>query len=81
MNNWNKKNVKNINNWQITCASDAEEFFYEDTNEVVPEGEAIGIEVEESNNIVPLRPLNVPAILIPKFLITNFTLEPVSVTA
>jgi hypothetical protein len=51
MNNWNKKNVKNINNWQITCASDAEEFFYEDTNEVVPEGEAIGIEVEESNNI------------------------------
>jgi hypothetical protein len=51
MNNWNKKNVKNINNWQITCASDAEEFFYEDTNEVVPEGEMIGIEVEESNNI------------------------------
>jgi hypothetical protein len=50
-NNWNKKNVKNINNWQITCASNVEEFFYEDTNEVVPEGDAVGIEIEEENNI------------------------------
>jgi len=50
-NNWNKKNVKNINNWQITCASNVEEFFYEDTNEAVPEGDAVGIEIEEENNI------------------------------
>jgi hypothetical protein len=50
-NNWNKKNVRNVNNWQITCASDVEEFFYEDTNKVVPEGDAIGIEIEEANSV------------------------------
>lgn len=50
-NNWNKKNVKNINNWQITCASDVEEFFYENTNEVVLEGDAVGIEIEEENSV------------------------------
>jgi hypothetical protein len=50
-NNWNKKNVRNVNNWQITCASDVEEFFYQDTNKVVPEGDAVGIEVEEVDSV------------------------------
>jgi len=50
-NNWNKKNVRNVNNWQITCASDVEEFFYQDTNKVVPEGDAVGIEIEEVDSV------------------------------
>ena len=50
-NNWNKKNVKNINNEQVIYASDVEEFFYEETNKVVPEGDVVGVEIEESNNI------------------------------
>lgn len=49
--NWNKKNVKNINNWQITCASEVEEFFYQDTNKAVCEGDAVGIEIEEGNSV------------------------------
>lgn len=40
-----------MNNWQVVCASDAEEFFYEGSDEVVPEGDAVGIEIEEANNI------------------------------
>lgn len=32
---------------QIMYASDYEEFYYEDTNEVVPEGEPVGIEWDE----------------------------------
>ena len=33
---------------QIMYASDYEEFYYEDTNEVVPEGEPVGIEWDET---------------------------------
>lgn len=47
----NNKQISNMNNWQVVCASDEEEFFYEDTNEVVPQGDAVGIEIESSNNI------------------------------
>jgi len=40
-----------MNNWQVTCASDAEEFFYEGSDEVVPEGDAVGIEIENANSV------------------------------
>ena len=34
-------NMKDTNNWQIMCASDAEEFYYEGTDELVNEGDAV----------------------------------------
>ena len=36
---------------EIMCATDFEEFFYEDTEEVVPEGEPIGVDVETENGV------------------------------
>jgi hypothetical protein len=50
-NNWNKKNVSNVNNWQVTCASDVEEFFYESSDKVVTEGDAVGIEIENEKSV------------------------------
>ena len=47
----NNKQIRNMNNWQVVCASDAEEFFYEGSDEVVPEGDAVGIEIEQANNV------------------------------
>ena len=47
----NNKQIRNMNNWQVICASDEEEFFYEGTDEVVPQGDAVGIEVENENGI------------------------------
>jgi hypothetical protein len=35
----------------IMCASDTEEFFYTKTNEVVPEGEPIGFDMEDNGAI------------------------------
>ena len=46
-----KKEIKNMNNWEIICASDIEEFFYQETNEGVPEGDAVGIEVEDADSV------------------------------
>lgn len=40
-----------MNNWEIICASDIEEFFYQETNEGVPEGDAVGIEVEDEDSV------------------------------
>ena len=36
---------------EIMCATDFEEFYYEDTEEVVPEGEPIGVDVETENGV------------------------------
>jgi hypothetical protein len=47
----NIKQIRNMNYWQIACASDAEEFFYEGSDEVVPEGDAVGIEIENENSV------------------------------
>ena len=44
-------NMKDTNNWQIMCASDAEEFYYEGTDELVNEGDAVGIEVDNGNSL------------------------------
>ena len=35
----------------IVCASEHEEFFYKDNDEVVPENESVGVEVEYSDRI------------------------------
>ena len=35
----------------IMCASDLEEFFYTKTNEVVPEGEPIGFDMENEDGV------------------------------
>jgi len=44
-------NMKDTNNWQIMCASDIEEFFYEGSNEIVSEGDAVGIEIDNGNSV------------------------------
>ena len=44
-------NMKDTNNWQIMCASDAEEFYYEGTDELVNEGAAVGIEVDNGDSL------------------------------
>ena len=35
----------------IMCATEYEEFFYEDTDEVVPEGEPIGVDVDTDEGV------------------------------
>ena len=35
----------------IVCASEDEEFFYEATNQAVPEGEPVGIDVDHGDSI------------------------------
>lgn len=47
----NNKQISNMNNWQVACASDEEEFFYEETNEVVEQGDAVGIEIDRGDSI------------------------------
>ena len=44
-------NKDNNMDMEIMCATDFEEFFYEDTEEVVPEGEPIGVDVETENGV------------------------------
>ncbi len=39
--------INKINSWEIVCASEIEEFFYEESNEVVPEGDAVGMEIDD----------------------------------
>lgn len=39
--------INKINSWEIICASEVEEFFYEESNEVVPEGDAVGMEIND----------------------------------
>ena len=40
-----------LDSMDIMCATEYEEFFYEDTNEVVPEGEPIGIDVDTEDGV------------------------------
>lgn len=44
-------NMKDTNNWQIVSASEVEEFFYQDTDEVVSEGDAVGIEIDNEDSV------------------------------
>jgi hypothetical protein len=40
-----------LDTMDIMCATEYEEFFYEDTDEVVPEGEPIGIDVDTEDGV------------------------------
>ena len=42
---------KQYNIIDVVCASEHEEFFYKDNDEVVPEYESVGVEVEYSDRI------------------------------
>ena len=35
----------NTSSFDIVCATDFEEFYYDDTDELVPEGEPVGVDV------------------------------------
>lgn len=39
--------MSNIETLDIVCASDAEEFFYKDTDEPVQEGDPVGLDIEK----------------------------------
>ena len=41
----------NMETMEIMCSTDVEEFYYEDTHEVVPEGEPIGVDVETDEGV------------------------------
>ena len=41
----------NTSSFDIMCATEFEEFFYEDTDEVVPEGEPVGLDVETHEGV------------------------------
>ena len=47
----NNKQISNMNNWQVVCASDEEEFFCEENDQVVTEGDAVGVEIDRGNSI------------------------------
>ena len=41
----NKGLLMNTSSFDIVCATDFEEFYYDDTDELVPEGEPVGVDV------------------------------------
>jgi hypothetical protein len=45
-----KQIINKINNWEVICASEVEEFFYEESDDAVPEGDVVGIEVNNSKS-------------------------------
>ena len=44
-------NFNTINSMDIMCATDEEEFYYEGTDEVVPEGEPIGVDIDQGDSV------------------------------
>jgi len=40
-----------LNSMDIMCATEYEEFFYEDTDKAVPEGEPIGVDVDTEDGV------------------------------
>ena len=43
--------IMHTSSLDIVCASEDEEFFYEATNQAVPEGEPVGIDVDHGDSI------------------------------
>lgn len=41
----------NIDSLDIMCASEVEEFFYKDTDEIVPEGDPVGLDIDNGNEV------------------------------
>ncbi len=49
-----RTNLEWLSSASLMYATEFEEFYYEDTDEVVPEGEAIGMDVDNSEGGVDL---------------------------
>ena len=47
----NKSIIMNTSSLDIVCATEFEEFYYEDTEEVVPEGEPVGLDVDTPEGV------------------------------
>ena len=45
----NKDIIMKTSSFDIMCATEFEEFYYENTDEVVPEGEPIGVDIDTEN--------------------------------
>lgn len=41
----------NTSSFDIVCATEFEEFYYDDTDQVVPEGEPVGLDVDTSEGV------------------------------
>ena len=46
-----RKAIMETSTLDIICATEHEEFFYEDTDKVVPEGEPIGVDVDTEDGV------------------------------
>lgn len=47
----NKDIIMKTSSLDILCATDEEEFYYEGSEEPVPEGEPVGIDIDTSNGV------------------------------
>ena len=47
----NKDIIMKISSLDVICATEHEEFYYEKNNEVVPEGEPVGVDVEKGDKV------------------------------
>lgn len=47
----NKDIIMKLSSLDIICASEHEEFFYEETDEAVPEGEPVGFDVDTEDGV------------------------------
>jgi hypothetical protein len=50
INNINK-DMDNMSTLELVCATEYEEFFYEDTNDPVEEGEPIGLNIDSEDGV------------------------------
>tara|TARA_R100000008_G_scaffold69312_2_gene46662 strand:+ start:541 stop:768 length:228 start_codon:yes stop_codon:yes gene_type:complete len=49
--NKDKITTMKTSSFDIVCATEFEEFYYDDTDEVVPEGEPVGLDVDTSEGV------------------------------
>ena len=47
----NTNMIKETDNMDIICATEFEEFYYENSDEIVPEGEPVGIDVDSEEGV------------------------------
>ena len=47
----NTNMIKEIDNMDIISATEFKEFYYEDSDEIVPEGEPVGIDVDTEEGV------------------------------
>ena len=46
-----KKEMNNMSTLDVVCATEYEEFFYEDTNEPVEEGVPVGLDIDSEDGV------------------------------